>query len=1079
MRHGTLSKWACKPPLNRRTIQAAYAIGVMIILIVVALCTSTYNLAHAGTTTPASGPGWSLDDSGHLTISGALAKWYSSSNERPGYGQTSQITSVTISAGASAKTCSYMFGNMRNLTTITGLSNLNTSAVTDMGEMFKGCQNLKELDLRGLDTSKVTSFRAMFYGCNKLTSLNITGLNTSAATDMSGMFGFCEELPQLDVSGLDTSKVQNFSGMFCSCRSLVSLDVSRWNTSQATNMSSMFRFNLSSEYSTSPSGTCLKTMDLSNWNVSNVKYMGAMFDGASLLEPQDFSRWNVSKVESMSEMFDDLSWTTDQYQSIKNWNVKAAANKKAMFQRNSNIVNVNFLSNWDMSGTQDIAYMLYGCTALEDISGVGNWNVSSVTTMERTFSRTAIQNLNALRNWNVKKATCKADMFNYDEKLTNIEALANWDMSGTQTIAGMFYYCDSLADITSISGWNVSSVSNMTATFAHTAIANLDALRNWNVSHVQAFGGAISTSVYDDQHPLDSVNGHDAGMFCGCKSLTDVSGISGWNTAAARSLAGMFQQCSGLTVIDLHKWNTEKVYTFDQMFNECTALENLNIASFNTHAVTGELTNFFNTSRGLSEMFGSTPKLKRVVLGANFSFGGNSTEVRYTNLPTPPKTGGYIGKWQNETTGVTYLPNEIPHNTAATYVWAEGTLTYTITYNLNGGQADPNFSNQTKQATQAISLHAGTPVKGAVSVSTTVQANANGGKFADGSTMKELGISAGTDFVFTHWLGTDGKTYSPGQSYTSDADITLTAQWQQNPISHTEVCPSVSRDGYTLLGFYTAATGGDYVCKPGDVISRTDIQALYAHWEEIPIPTYTITYDANDFGRIGEGESRMTVEALAGSYLIPELVMTPIDPAVSTRSLALDACGGALPENCPDSVEVTRTTTYAFENWNTAKDGSGNSFPVGSSMPLDGNVTLYAQWAVTEGATMPPLPVPERNGFTFDGWYDAASEGARIGQGGDTPVDYAGEILYAHWTPIPETPVVPTPTEPTVPKPTTPASQNVAEPVNATPQTTQAKQPALVQTDAEIPIWMFALLGCAIVSWLIIRQIGKPLRQGI
>jgi len=46
------------------------------------------------------------------------------------------------------------------------------------------------------------------------------------------------------------------------------------------------------------------------------------------------------------------------------------------------------------------------------------------------------------------------------------------------------------------------------------------------------------------------------------------------------------------------------------------------------------------------------------------------------------------------------------------------------------------------------------------------------------------------------------------------------------------------------------------------------------------------------------------------------------------------------------------------------------------------------------------LPTPTRTGYTFQGWYDAASGGNKIGNGGATYTPTSNKMLYAQWTPI-------------------------------------------------------------------------------
>ena len=105
---------------------------------------------------------------------------------------------------------------------------------------FYDFEKMTSIDLSALDTSEVTNMGDMFVGCSSLTSLDISNFDTSQVTNMSRMFNFCYGLTSLDVSNLDTSQVTNMNSMFFGCSSLTSLDVSNFDTSNVTDMSGMF-----------------------------------------------------------------------------------------------------------------------------------------------------------------------------------------------------------------------------------------------------------------------------------------------------------------------------------------------------------------------------------------------------------------------------------------------------------------------------------------------------------------------------------------------------------------------------------------------------------------------------------------------------------------------------------------------------------------------------------------------------------------------------------------------------------------------------------------------------------------------
>ncbi len=110
---------------------------------------------------------------------------------------------------------------------------------------------------------------------------------------------------------------------------------------------------------------------------------------------------------------------------------------------------------------------------------------------------------------------------------------------------------------------------------------------------------------------------------------------------------------------------------------------------------------------------------------------------------------------------------------------------------------------------------------------------------------------------------------------------------------------------------------------------------------------------------------------------------------------------------------------YVFDGWNTQPDGSGTAYRQGQEFTITGDIVLYAQWKKTDsyvltfdanGGSVSPatvtigsdgrpsvesLPVPVREGYTFDGWYTAAEGGTQIAA--DT-VFRGNATAYAHWT---------------------------------------------------------------------------------
>ncbi len=125
-------------------------------------------------------------------------------------------------ADARPTRCYQWFLFCRALTDIQGIKNLNTSEVTDMGNMFNGCSSLTTLDLSGFNTQKVNWMNRMFEGCSQLTTLDLSSFNTAKVKEMNNMFYYCKSLTTIYVSGsFTTDDVTNSDAMFSGCSSLV------------------------------------------------------------------------------------------------------------------------------------------------------------------------------------------------------------------------------------------------------------------------------------------------------------------------------------------------------------------------------------------------------------------------------------------------------------------------------------------------------------------------------------------------------------------------------------------------------------------------------------------------------------------------------------------------------------------------------------------------------------------------------------------------------------------------------------------------------------------------------------------
>ena len=78
------------------------------------------------------------------------------------YTPESKVTTAVFDASFKnylPQSTKFWFLNLKKLEKIEGLTNLNTSKVTTMGEMFRGCSSLTSLDLSNFNTENVQNMR--------------------------------------------------------------------------------------------------------------------------------------------------------------------------------------------------------------------------------------------------------------------------------------------------------------------------------------------------------------------------------------------------------------------------------------------------------------------------------------------------------------------------------------------------------------------------------------------------------------------------------------------------------------------------------------------------------------------------------------------------------------------------------------------------------------------------------------------------------------------------------------------------------------------------------------------------------
>ena len=505
------------------------------------------------------------------------------------------------------------FCNFENLTSITGIENLKTDNVTDMGYMFCGCSSLTSLDVSGFNTDNVTKMDHMFSGCSSLTSLDLSNFNTDNVTDMSDMFIGCSNLTSLDVSGFKTDNVTNMGNMFIGCSGLTTLDVSGFNTAKVIYMNSMFW---------GCSG--LTSLDVSGFKTGNVTHMKEMFLGCSGLTSLDVSGFKTDNVTNMSGMFSNCSGLTSL--DVSGFETDKVTDMDGMFYNCRSLTSLD-VSGFKTDNVTDMGAMFFVCCSLTSLD-VGNFNTVKVTDMSYMFADCKGLTSLDLSKFKTDSVTNMYAMFYDNPSLMSLN-VSSFKTDKVTDMSLMFYGCRSLTSL-DVSGFKTDNVTNMSAMFREcSSLTSLDVsgFKTDNVtdmSYMFYFCGFLQ-SLDVSGFKTDKVTDMRC-MFAACP-LQNLD-VSGFKTDNVTSMSGMFfLNC--VTSLDLSGFKTDNVTDMSDMFLNCYFLTTIYAGKGWT---TANVTNSEEMFSGCWELVG----------GQGTAFDSDHTDYTYARIDGGTAMPGYF-----------------------------------------------------------------------------------------------------------------------------------------------------------------------------------------------------------------------------------------------------------------------------------------------------------------------------------------------------------------------------------------------------------------------------------------------------
>ena len=425
--------------------------------------------------------------------------------------------------------------------------------------------------------------------------------------------------------------------------------------------------------------------------------------------------------------------------------------------------------------------------------------------------------------------------------------------------------------------------------------------------------------------------------------------------------------------------NVQYTYTFKGWFTAATGGTQISAST----TVTGNVTYYAQwtaTRRSYTATFngngGGTPSPSTITKTYGSELG---------TLPTCSRTGYTFLGWYTASSGGTKISSATKITGTVTYYAQWSINSYTLTYNVNGGNAVSPASKSVQYGSAYGTLPK--PTKSSDAEYTYAFAGwytaASGGTQVTANTT----MGAGNTTIYAHWTATR-RSYTAtfnGNGGGTPSPSTITKTYG----SELGTLPTCSRTGYTFLGWYTASSGGTKISSATKI---TGTVTYYAQWS---INSYTLTYNVN-----------------GGNAVSP-----------ASKSVQYGSAYGTLPKPTKSS---DAEYTYAFAGWYTAASG-GTQVTANTTMGA-GNTTIYAHWTATrrsytinyqttygslnrtsqsiaygsKGSCTLTMPSNDAQyTYTFQGWYTAAnSGGTKVGSSLtlETPSVTGATTYYAYVT---------------------------------------------------------------------------------
>lgn len=256
------------------------------------------------------------------------------------------------------------------------LGDIDTSAITNMKDLFKDSNRTDFSGIESWDTSNVKTFVSAFENAKHFNA-DISKWNVSSATNFAKMFWNATAFNQPIGAHWDTSNATSMIYMFCQAKHFNNGGQpfgDKWKMDKVKWTWRMFW------------GAESFNQEINHWNVANVENMQRMFMNAKAFN-QRLDLWNVANVKNMEEMFNGAESFNQDLSAWGNLLSKVINAKRAF--ANTKALNINFIQSWKFSNVCDKDNLTKG-SALEssakNIKKLDDFIISQIKIKEKFYS---------------------------------------------------------------------------------------------------------------------------------------------------------------------------------------------------------------------------------------------------------------------------------------------------------------------------------------------------------------------------------------------------------------------------------------------------------------------------------------------------------------------------------------------------------------------------------------------------------------------------------------------------------------------------------------------------------------------